>query len=346
MSDFKTQAEFAAFHAGLAAEGVSPEGVLLGVKEPRRMPGGVPDPEASLESLFAERLPRLAGDLAGHQRSGPRTAEMAERLFREALERRLSRETLAWLGQEGYSLGWLFFGQGQMRSEGYRPAQPLPDGGQGGGADGPLGPGEIRLMRAMAPGWSGADWAWLHGGRYMRREKRVPPSLAIAARAVACWSIPPFMPEPPSCAGAFAAVQETARRIPRSRFGQGDWRTGVIRLLQRSPARAGLLVGVSLQAAGACLAGRSLPADPALKALLLLVQILGRWQERGLLDFLDMLNDEARSRGFEDLGEVFRRRSWGWTSRSPRKGPGAGAEADRNRDGDPDRNQEKGQDRE
>ncbi len=317
MSDFKTAEDFASFHAALATEGLSPEGVLLGVAEPRRVPGGVPDPKASLDELFGERLPRLAGDLAGRQRQGPKPAEHAERLVREAMERRLSRETLRWLAAEGYSLDWLFFGQGALRSQGYQPAQAEAS------ADVPLGPGEIRLMRAMAPGWSGADWAWLHGGRYLRREKAVPPSLAIAARAVACWSIPPFMPEPPSCAEAFARVQAAAQAIPRTRFEPGDWRYGVVRRLQKNPARAGLLVGVSLQAAGACLAGRSVPADPALKALLILCAILGRWQERGLLDYLDMLNDEARSRGFADLGEVFKKRSWGWTTRARRDGGAA-----------------------
>ena len=312
MSDFKTAAGFASFHASLAAEGLSPEGVLLGAREPRRVPGGVADPKASLDALFSERLPRLAGDLAGRQRPGPATADHAEQLFREAMERRLSRETLRWLAAEGYSLDWLFFGQGSLRSQGYQPLLA------GAASDAPLGPEEIRLMRAMAPGWSGADWAWLHGGRYLRRAKAVPPSLAIAARAVACWSIPPFMPEPPSCAEAFARVQAAAQAIPRTRFEPGDWRAGVVRRLQKNPARAGLLVGVSLQAAGACLAGRSVPADPALKALVILQGILGRWQERGLLDYLDMLNDEARSRGFEDLGEVFRKRSWGWTARGRR----------------------------
>lgn len=94
------------------------------------------------------------------------------------------------------------------------------------------------------------------------------------------------------------------------------WRSYVVRRLQASQARAGMLVGLTPSATASYMAGRSEPTDSALKAFLLLDGVLTRHGRDGLVDFLNMLNEEAVSRGFADLGEVFRKRTWGWTSRS------------------------------
>lgn len=300
---------FHEFYVRCCQTGQSPEALLLGKSDSPRLPADTEHDRDSEDAVFTLRLPRVAGDIAAFARRGAATANMTEKLFAEGFSRSLSRETLLWLHSLGYSLDWLFFGQGSMLRNGYRTVPLFREHGAA-----PLEGREIRLMRAMAPSWTGADWAWLHGSRYLRRQN-MPPSLAIVSRAVVSWSIPPLTPKLPDAAAVCAHVQETAKTLNPQAWGR-TWRSYVVKRLQASAARAGMLVGLTPAATASYMAGRTAPADSTLRAFLILDGVLTRRGRDGLVDFLNMLNEEAVSRGFADLGEVFRRRTWGWTSRS------------------------------
>ena len=82
---------------------------------------------------------------------------MMEHLFSEGLARDLSEDTLLWIDSMGYSLDWLFFGQGAMLKNGYRPVPLFREGGAA-----PLDGREIRLRRRIMSG----------GSRVERRESR------------------------------------------------------------------------------------------------------------------------------------------------------------------------------
>lgn len=300
---------FHEFYVHCCQTGQSPAALLSGRQESARLPVDTAHDGDGEEAVFKLRLPLIAADIASFSRRDTRTFPMMEHLFSEGLARDLSEDTLLWIDSMGYSLDWLFFGQGAMLKNGYRPVPLFREGGAA-----PLDGREIRLMRSMAPSWTGSDWAWLHGGRYLRRQN-MPPSLAIVSRAVVSWNILPLSPALPDAAEVCAHVQDVAKTLNPQSWGR-TWRSYVVRRLQASQARAGMLVGLTPSATASYMAGRSEPTDSALKAFLLLDGVLTRHGRDGLVDFLNMLNEEAISRGFADLGEVFRKRTWGWTSRS------------------------------
>ena len=166
---------------------------------------------------------------------------------------------------------------------------------------------QVRALRLLAKGWSGADWMQLHAGRFLR--KRVPPvSMTVTALAVVSWNLPPLTPAAPDADIVFGLVQTLARSMTGS-WRRGDWHDYVIRRLAASPARAGMLIGLT-PAAAAKLARGGTPSEGTGNALLVLHCILSRCGADGLADFLELVNTEARRRGFQDLGCVFRTRSW------------------------------------
>ena len=300
--------EFHAFFQYCRAHAFSPASCLDEGGAPMRLPAGETLREAREEEMFRLRMPLVFADIAACLRRDQQSGEMGAALYTQCLEGALERRVLRWLDSRGYNLDWLFFGVGAMRREGCRPAHMLRDG-----TPAPLDGEMVRAMRAQAPGWTGQDWAWLHGGRFLRR-RAAAPSMAITARVVTSWAMPPLVPETPDPAAFCRRAQSLAATIDTSRWRRDDWHGYVIRRLQASPARAGMLAGLAPVTTGAYISGRARPSACAARGMLVLDLVLARHGRDGLLDLLEILDEEARSRGFADLGEVFRARAW---TRSP-----------------------------
>lgn len=307
-----TPFDFHAFFRHCSENGYAPASCLREGARPVRLAAGRALAGASEEALFRERMPDIVADIAACLRRDARTCAMARALYVQSLEGALDREVLLWLDACGYSLDWLFFGLGGMLLAGYRGLAPQ-------GAESPLRTEDVRRLRCLAPGWSGADWGWLHGNRHLRR-REAPPAMAIAAAAVVAWGIPPFVPALPDPAATCRRIRDLAMTIDHTSWKRDDWHAYVIRRLKASPARAGMLAGVSATTAAAYMAGSSTPTDGVLRTFLVLDFVLSRHGRDGLIDLLDLLDEEARSRGFEDLGAVFRARSWRPREASPDRG--------------------------
>ena len=149
---------FHEFYVHCCQTGQSPAALLSGRQESARLPVDTAHNRDGEEAVFRLRLPLIAADVAAFSRRDTRTFSMMENLFSEGLARDLSKDTLIWLDSLGYSLDWLFFGQGSMLRNGYRPVPLFREGGAA-----PLDGREIRLMRSMAPSWTGSDWPGFMG---------------------------------------------------------------------------------------------------------------------------------------------------------------------------------------
>ena len=137
---------FHEFYVHCCQTGQSPAALLSGRQESARLPVDTAHDGDGEEAVFRLRLPLIAADIASFSRRDTRTFPMMEHLFSEGLARDLSEDTLLWIDSMGYSLDWLFFGQGAMLKNGYRPVPLFREGGAA-----PLDGREIRLMRSMAP---------------------------------------------------------------------------------------------------------------------------------------------------------------------------------------------------
>lgn len=105
---------FHEFYVHCCQTGQSPAALLSGRQESARLPVDTAHDGDGEEAVFRLRLPLIAADIASFSRRDTRTFPMMEHLFSEGLARDLSEDTLLWIDSMGYSLDWLFFGQGAM----------------------------------------------------------------------------------------------------------------------------------------------------------------------------------------------------------------------------------------
>ncbi|MBO4296984.1 MAG: hypothetical protein J5863_09530, partial [Desulfovibrio sp.] len=265
-----------------------------------------------------------------HLISGRRLSfgECFTRLVLESRERELSHSMLWWLSEYlDYSLDWLFFGAGTIAKSSFHdtfdPSGSLlnlalaagADGSDDASLDGTLSVlqtvSEIKAMRGTTT-WRGADWNWLMNGKTHTAHQCKSPTLPLCARCVSAWNIQPVMPEMPDL---LAFIDWLYVYILREFFmlaplPKSDWRQQVFAAISHGKNKVLLLLGTTAQAGTQYRLGKAMPGSAVVKLAYFLELIIRRFGRDGFLQYIAMVNEEARARGFANLLEVMERKSW------------------------------------
>ena len=282
---------------------------------------------------------------APHPVSGIRRTfgQCLAQLVAEAQDKDLSKDSLWWLSQyQDYSLDWLLFGEGTLAKSTFHAANdPVLaaleqavelNGGalQEARAELDFCPtvSDIKAIRGTTT-WRGADWNWLMNGKTHTAFKCRSPTLPLCARCVSSWNIQPVMPEMPDL---LAFVDWLYVYILREFFvveplARGDWRQRLFTLIARGKNKVLILLGTTPQAGTQYRLGKATPGSGVVKLAYFIQLIIKRYGRQGFLQYLSMVNDEARARGFRDLLDVAERRSW-YDTRSACAGMEDGGDAD------------------
>ncbi|MBR4746339.1 MAG: hypothetical protein IK061_02920, partial [Desulfovibrio sp.] len=266
-----------------------------------------------------------------HLISGRRLSfgECFTRLVLESRERDLSHSMLWWLSEYlDYSLDWLFFGAGTIAKSSFHdtfdPSGSLLNLALAAGADGSDDASldgttlsvlqtvsEIKAMRGTTT-WRGADWNWLMNGKTHTAHQCKSPTLPLCARCVSAWNIQPVMPEMPDLLAFIDWLYVYILReffmlapLPRS-----DWRQQVFAAISHGKNKVLLLLGTTAQAGTQYRLGKAMPGSSVVKLAYFLELIIRRFGRDGFLQYIAMVNEEARARGFANLLEVMERKSW------------------------------------
>ncbi|MCR5170381.1 MAG: hypothetical protein K6C33_07970 [Desulfovibrio sp.] len=254
--------------------------------------------------------------------------ECLTRLVLESRERELSHSMLWWLSEYlDYSLDWLFFGVGTIAKSSfhdtYDPSAAILDAALAAGADGSDDASvdgmqsilqtvsEIKAMRGTTT-WRGADWNWLMNGKTHTAHQFKSPTLPLCARCVSAWNIQPVMPEMPDL---LAFIDWLYVFILREFFmlaplPKSDWRQQVFAAISRGKNKVLLLLGTTAQAGTQYRLGKAMPSSSVVKLAYFLELIIRRFGRNGFLQYIAMVNEEARARNFTNLLEVMERKSW------------------------------------
>ncbi len=233
---------------------------------------------------------------------------------------------LHWLCVDmGYNLDWLFFGLGPMCAEwnesGHEPhTTPPPEThcNPGTGAVVYEDMTALRERQNMSL-WSFTDWQWLLNLRAVVKAVYKAPTIPLLTRLVSGWRIPTQLPQMPHILAwldwlAVWCIHE---------FIEGEsapgWKQEAIEYLATARNSGLLILGLGGQAGTQYRSSKAEPTTCVLRLAWMVRMIIDRRGREGFLDYLDMVNDEARARGFESLIDVFHQRTWSTPSRPFRK---------------------------
>lgn len=239
---------------------------------------------------------------------------------------------LHWLAVDmGYNLDWLFLGVGPMLHfwkdpdlvrKNMPPSRSTYDRKEGRITYEDTSALHERQTMSV---WSFTDWQWLFNLRALVRTVYKSPTIPLLARTVAGWRIPQQLPQMPCLASwldwlVVWCTNEFMLSKDKRRFrGREAWKNDVLTSLVTNRISGALLLGVGVQTTSQYKTARSEPTANVLRLAWIVRMITERRGRAGFLEFLDLLNDEAVNRGFENLGEVFAQKTWSLTPRKQRE---------------------------
>lgn len=232
--------------------------------------------------------------------------------------RQLSDRSTFWIFYLlNYSLDWVLYGIGTPKLNRYAPQDLDWELPKVTGMDRVPTLAMLKTLRTTTS-WTSMEWSWLLGTTTRTQYRCTYPTLPLAARIVNSWGIEPcapLLPEPPVfvnwlwkwLAGEFVAEGGTP--------AQEKWKQDIISTCVRSKTRLYLLLGVTTQSGSQY--GREIMAPSAsiTRACYYIEMVVRRWGREGFLNILDILDQEARDRGFEGLPGVFEKRTWNFRNK-------------------------------
>ncbi len=225
----------------------------------------------------------------------------------------------------GYNLDWLIFGLGPMFAE-WAPdsgvAHSLPPTGT------VLEPGtgkiryedvtSLRERQAMSL-WSFTEWQWLHNLRAVVKSVYKPPTIPLLSRLTAWWRVPSQLPQMPHILAWIDWISVWCAH----EFLEGEpapgWKQTIVEQLVMTRNTALLLLGLGGQAGAQYRSSKAEPTTCVLRLAWMVRMAIERRGRQGFLDYLDLVDDEARARGFDCLTDIFRQRTWSSSERPFRK---------------------------
>ncbi|MDO5538251.1 MAG: hypothetical protein Q4F72_12085, partial [Desulfovibrionaceae bacterium] len=218
----------------------------------------------------------------------------------------------------GYSLDWLLLGLGPMCAEwahsGADIASMPPSGTHRDPETGEIAYEDMTSLRdrqALSL-WSFTDWQWLHNLRVLVKTNYRTPTIPLLSRMAAGWRIPNQLPQMPHILAwvdwlAGWCEKEFLEGVPAP-----GWKQNIIDQVVASRNQTLLLLGLSGQAGPQYRSAKAQPTTCVLRLAWLVRMAIDRRGRPGMLDYLDLVDSEARARGFEGLEDVFHRRAWSY----------------------------------
>ncbi len=245
---------------------------------------------------------------------------------------------LHWLAVDmGYNLDWLFLGVGPMfhawkdpelMRRNMPPSRSVYDR-----REDKISYEDTTALheRQTMSLWGFTDWQWLFNLRALVKTVYKSPTIPLLARAVAGWRIPQQLPQMPClaswldwlvvwCTQQFMLSTDTEQAEQQTVFaGEEAWKNDVLTSIVANRINGVLLLGLGVQTTAQYKTARTEPTANVLRLAWIVRMMSERRGKEGFLDFLDLLNDEATNRGFENLGEVFAQKTWSLTPRKSRE---------------------------
>ncbi len=225
----------------------------------------------------------------------------------------------------GYSLDWLILGMGPMFVEWAGDAAAMhripPSGTYRDPETGVVHYEDVTSLRERQTLslWSFTEWQWLHNLRAVVRSVYKPPTIPLLSRLAAGWRLPSQLPQMPDILVwadwvAVWLVREFIKGTPAP-----GWKQLIVEDMVACRNTILLLLGLGGQAGVQYRTAKAEPTACVLRLAWVLRMIIERRGRDGFLDYLDLVDEEARVRGFEGLDAVFRQRTWSSVERPFRK---------------------------
>ncbi len=233
---------------------------------------------------------------------------------------------LHWLCVDmGYNLDWLFFGLGPMCAEwnesGNEPHTTPPPETHCNARTGAVVYEDMTALRERQNMslWSFTDWQWLLNLRAVVKAVYKAPTIPLLTRLVSGWRVPTQLPQMPHILAWLDWLAVWCIHEFMEGASAPGWKQEVIEYLATARNSGLLILGLGGQAGTQYRSSKAEPTTCVLRLAWMVRMIIDRRGRQGFLDYLDMVNDEARARGFENLTEVFHQRTWSTPSRPFRK---------------------------
>ena len=216
----------------------------------------------------------------------------------------------------GYNLDWLIFGSGPMLAEwktanGVEHSLP-PSGTKLDPKTGTITYEDVKYLRERQELslWTFTDWQWLHNLRAMVKATYKAPTTPLLSRLTAWWRIPSQLPQMPHILAwvdwlAVWCTHEFIEGTPAE-----GWKQDIIEQLVVSRNSCLLLLGIGGQSGFQYRSGKSEPTVSVVRLAWMVRIAVERRGREGFLQYLDLANDEAVVRGFDNLKGVFDARNW------------------------------------
>ena len=216
----------------------------------------------------------------------------------------------------GYNLDWLLLGAGPMLAEWkatHGVEHSLPPSGTKYDARAQQAVYEtassLRERQALSL-WPFTDWQWLHNLRAMVKTTYKAPTTPLLSRLTAWWRIPSQLPQMPNILAWIDWLSVwCAHEFIEGTPAEG-WKQDIIEQLVTSRNSCLLILGLGMQSGGQYRLGKCEPTVAITRLAWLVRMAVDRRGREGFLQYLDLVNDEAEARGFEDLREIFEIRNW------------------------------------
>lgn len=256
------------------------------------------------------------------------------------LVRCLSRGTmdfwlLHWLGVDmGYNLDWVFLGVGPMFHMWKDPELAMkltpPSLSSYDQKTGRIVYEDMTALhdRQTMSLWGFTDWQWLFNLRALVKTVYKSPTIPLLSRLVSGWRIPQQLPQMPCLASwldwlvIWVGNEFMTRESDCSFAGEDAWKKDVLASVVANRLSGVLLLGLGVQTTSQYKSARTEPTANVLRLAWIVRMMTERRGRDGFLDFLDLVNDEAKARGFANLGEVFAQKTWSLTPRKMRNKAG------------------------
>ncbi len=216
----------------------------------------------------------------------------------------------------GYNLDWLIFGSGPMLAEwktvsGVEHSLP-PSGTSIDPETGDITYENVTYLRERQEMslWTFTDWQWLHNLRAMVKATYKAPTTPLLSRLTAWWRVPSQLPQMPHILAwvdwlAVWCTHEFIEGTPAE-----GWKQDIIEQMAVSRNSCLLLLGIGGQSGFQYRSGKSEPTVSVVRLAWMVRIAIERRGREGFLQYLDLANDEAVVRGFENLKGVFEARNW------------------------------------
>ncbi len=238
---------------------------------------------------------------------------------------------LHWLGVDmGYNLDWVFLGYGPMfhmwKDPGLAMKLTPPSMSSYDKETGKIVYEDMTALhdRQTMSLWGFTDWQWLFNLRALVKTVYKSPTIPLLSRLVSGWRIPQQLPQMPCLASwldwlvVWVANEFMKEGRPCNFRGEDAWKKDVLASVVANRLSGVLLLGLGVQTTSQYKTSRTEPTANVLRLAWIVRMMTERRGRAGFLDFLDLANDEAKCRGFANLGEVFAQKTWSLTPRKVR----------------------------